>query len=130
MNTRVLMTASAIVLGSTGIALSFLPQEAAVLWGLPAETALLFQLLGAAYFGFAMLNWMAKANLIGGIYSLPVALGNFAHFLIGSLTLLKLCMNNATTVPVYLWLNALAYGLFALLFGYVLFTSPRKVVSL
>jgi hypothetical protein len=39
-----------------------------------------------------MLNWMARANRIGGIYSRPVAMGNFLHFTMGALVLLGLAM--------------------------------------
>ena len=38
---------------------------------------------------FAMLNWMAKGVIIGGIYSRPIVIANLAHFLIGDLELIK-----------------------------------------
>ena len=74
-------------MGVTGIILSFIPQEVSHFLSLTESTPIVFQILGALYFGFAMLNWTAKANLIGGIYSRPVAIGNFTHFLIGGLIL-------------------------------------------
>lgn len=83
------MTITAAILGATGIVLTFMPQEVASFLNLPEATTILFQILGALYFGFAMLNWTAKANLIGGIYSRPVAIANFTHFLIGGLALAK-----------------------------------------
>lgn len=122
MNTKRLMTISSVILGATGIILTFMPQEVSRYLNFTDSTSILFQILGALYFGFAMLNWTAKANLIGGIYSKPVAIGNFTHFLVGGLTFIKLVLHN--TDCTYIWACALLYLIFALLFGYVLFTNP------
>ena len=122
MNTKLLMTVSAVILGVTGIILSFMPQEVSHFLSLTESTPIVFQILGALYFGFAMLNWTAKANLIGGIYSRPVAIGNFTHFLIGGLALIKLLLHNTNGTSI--WAGAILYSLFAVLFGYVLFINP------
>lgn len=76
------MTASSVFMGLIGIALSFMPNEFLEILGqMQNETLnLILQLTGALYFGFAMTNWMAKAVLIGGIYSRPLSIGNFSHF--------------------------------------------------
>ena len=55
---------------------------------------IVLQLLGGLYFGFGMLNWTAKGNLTGGIYSRPVAMGNLTHFVMGGLALLKFAIRN------------------------------------
>jgi hypothetical protein len=122
MNTKLLMIISALIMGLTGVALSFLPQEVASSLGLSEASAIILQVLGALYFGFAMINWTAKANLIGGIYSRPVALGNMAHFVVGALALAKLAFKDAG--PTYLWVAALVYSVFAILFAYVFYTTP------
>ena len=124
MNTKFLMTISAIILGVTGIILTFIPQEVSRYLNLTESTPILFQILGALYFGFAMLNWTTKANLIGGIYSRPFAIGNFTHFLIGGLALIKLVLHD--TKRTCIWTCAILYLIFALLFGYVLFTNPSS----
>ena len=126
MNPRIVMGASALILGLGGVAASFFPHEILRLAGeidsgfLP----LILQLLGALYFAFAMLNWMAKDSLIGGIYNRPVAIGNFVHFLVGALALarpaLRAPFQSMVVVP------AIVYTLFAVAFGYVFFTSPVK----
>jgi len=36
-----------------------------------------------------MINWTAKANLIGGIYGRPIAIGNMIHFFMGALVLMR-----------------------------------------
>lgn len=56
------MSASAFFLGIVGITLSFLPQEVENYFDLPVGSSIVLQLGGALYFGFAMLNWMAKGN--------------------------------------------------------------------
>lgn len=122
MNTKLLMMLSSILLGITGIGFSFLPQEIGGIIGINRAGIILLQVMGALYFGFAAMNWMAKANLIGGIYSKPVALGNFSHFLIGALALIKIAFKG--THPSYLWMSAAVYLIFALLFGIVFFGTP------
>lgn len=122
MNTKVLMTISAIIMGATGIILSFFPQEVSYYLSFTGTNPVIIQILGALYFGFAMLNYTAKANLTGGIYSRPVAIGNATHFLIGSLALVKPAFNNMTST--YTWIAAIIYSIFAILFGYALFTNP------
>lgn len=125
MNTKLLMTASAIFLGLTGIGLTFLPNEIAQYAGISdTETIqLILQVAGALYFGFAMLNWMAKGNIIGGIYNRPVAIANFSHFLIGGLALIKGLINHQE-LTYFIWILTGMYSIFGLLFGVVLFRHP------
>ncbi|AKQ46639.1 hypothetical protein TH63_15035 [Rufibacter radiotolerans] len=127
MNTKLVMLASACLMGLIGLVFSFLPLEALRFLGVEpsGSTALLGQLLGALYLGFAMLNWMAKGILIGGIYARPLAMGNFAHFFIGAMALLK----GAQTVPQTgdaVWVLLGLYGIFAVLFGLITFRHPLK----
>lgn len=125
MNTKLLMTSSAILMGTTGIALSFLPQELARVIDLPESgwSQLILQVAGAQYVAFAMINWMAKSNLIGGIYSKPVAMGNLIHFGVSSLALLKL---SVISQPLLYWGLTGIYIVFAICFGYVFFSDPLK----
>jgi hypothetical protein len=123
MNTKLLMISSALVLGAAGLLLTFVPEEVAAYIGLPNQAALLIQFLGAAYFGFAMLNWMAKGNLMGGIYSKPVALGNYAHFLVGVLAVGKLAINSNGLN--HLWIITIIYAIFAVLFGLISFSKVK-----
>jgi hypothetical protein len=124
MNTKLLMTLSAIVMGVGGIVLSFLPHE--VLGYLNATIvtnldALILQILGALYFGFAMINWTAKANLIGGIYGRPVAVGNLTHFTIGALALTKGYFSSLELIVLTL---SIIYSVFAIIFALVFFRHP------
>jgi len=126
MNTKLLMTLSSLFMLATGLAFSFFPQEFLSTFSQPDSPliTLILQLLGALYLGFAMLNWMAKSNLIGGIYSRPVAIGNFMHFLVAGLALLKAVPG--LEIP-QLWGLAVIYVIFAAAFGFVVFTHPKAV---
>lgn len=119
MNTRLIMTSSAIFMGLTGITLTFLPEAIAPQWG----NAIVVQILGALYFGFAIVNWMSKGNLIGGIYNRPLAVGNLSHFLVAALALIKVSMRDASTFTLII---TVIYSLFAAAFGYIMFTHPVK----
>lgn len=127
MNTKLLMMASAILMGIAGIVLSFGPQE--VLVGLGQDynqiSVIALQLMGALYFGFAITNWIAKGTIIGGIYGRPISIGNFTHFFVGGLALAKAYMNGSK-LPLIILLAAIIYLVFAILFGYVLLTHPKK----
>jgi hypothetical protein len=123
MTTKLLMTISAIILGLTGVALTFFPQEiSAAIGGSSSSPVIVYQLLGALYFGFAMMNWTAKGNLIGGIYGRPVAIANLTHFTIGALALLK--QISFINIPQVVCM--VTYILFAVAFGAVFFTHPVK----
>ena len=109
---------SAVFLFLAGVAMLFAPVEIAHAAGLPMESRWVIALLAALYLGFAMANWMAKDSAIGGIYQRPLALGNFAHFFIGALSLIKL----ATSGLLFASVTAV-YILFALFFGWLVFVS-------
>jgi hypothetical protein len=126
MNTKILMSASAIVLGAIGILLSFFPDEILEYTGASSVSffQLILQLLGAGYLGFAMLNWMARGNLIGGIYSRPIAIGNLMHFIVAGLALLKTAYGSQGTTVV--WVAAALFLAFAVLFAMVTFRHPLQ----
>lgn len=126
MKTTALMTLSAILMALLGLAATFLPQEILSYSGADPHGlgVLLIQIVGALYLGFAMLNWMARANLIGGIYSRPVAMGNFLHFAVVAVTLLKALLARERAEAILV--GAIVYSIFAVWFGLVVFTHPSK----
>ena len=119
------MTLSAAMLGLAGIALTFLPAELLISLDIspskPQE--FLLQIIGALYFAFAMLNWMTKSSLIGGIYNRPVAVANFTHFVIVALALVKGVISNPD-LPAGILAATVVYSIFAILFGIILFRHP------
>lgn len=129
MSTKYLMISSAAFMALTGLAATFLPQEFLSYAGLSVNeaAAVFIQITGALYLGFAMMNWMAKTVLIGGIYARPLAMGNFLHFAAGATALIKFALNNSSIV--YLWIATICYVFLAILFGKVIFTSPAKTTK-
>lgn len=129
MNTRVVMSGSALVMGALGLSATFLPQEIAAYLGASTVGAppLVIQLLGALYFSFALLNWTAKDSLIGGIYNRPIAMGNLVHFTIGALALIKGAFANPAVTAILAF--AIVYAVFAIAFALIFFKSPVQSVA-
>ncbi|MFD0795321.1 hypothetical protein ACFQZX_16990 [Mucilaginibacter litoreus] len=126
MNTKIIMAASALFLALTGMVLTFFPQE--ILTYLDAGTNVYFklsiQLIGALYFAFAIVNWMAKGNIIGGIYNRPMVMGNLAHFFIGGMAVTKALL--ASALPGLFWIFAGLYLRFAILFAILFNRHPTE----
>ncbi|MGH7483865.1 MAG: hypothetical protein ACRELV_17080 [Longimicrobiales bacterium] len=125
-DTRWLMAGSAILLAVPGLICTFLPIEMLRWIGAPPSAALVLplQALGALYLGFAMLNWMGRGGLMGGIYGRPVAMGNLAHFLIVAIALCKALASGPA--PALYWPLAIVYAFFATAFGLILFRHPVR----
>jgi hypothetical protein len=120
------MLLSALFLLALGLVTTFSPTELLAASGGKPQIAqtLLVQAAGGLYLGFAILNWMAKDNLIGGIYSRPVAMGNFLHFFAVAMALIKAVIASWQG-PTILVLT-LCYVVFAIWFGLVVFTNPLR----
>lgn len=120
-NTTILMTASAIVMGIMGAGATFLPQEILSYFDITASgiSVVLVKIVGGLYVGLAALNWMARRNLIGGIYSRPVAVGNFAHFFMVTIVLFKHVLDTSHTAVISTL--AITNAVFAISFTYILF---------
>lgn len=118
------MSLSAAFLAALGVGTTFLPQEILGLVGIQpvGSSVLLLQILGAAFLGFATLNWMSRGTHIGGIYSRPVSMANFFHFAIGAVALVKAAI--AQRFEIEVTVIAAVYLLFGTWFGFVLFTHP------
>ena len=125
MKTKPIMISSSIFLGILGISLTFIPDEIVSSLSVTSNpiSTLSLQLLGAIYLGFAMLNWMAKGTLIGGIYNKPIAIGNFTHFTIGGLALIKIITEINAHIEIIIFLTVF-YVIFAVLFAYIFKTNP------
>jgi hypothetical protein len=124
------MIASALFMALIGLALTFAPGEISDALGSGDAYGwqlVIMQLCGALYCGFALMNWMAKGALLGGIYGRPIVIGNLAHFTMGALLLLK--MSSAPSDEPVRWVLFAAYAVFAVVFGYVMMTHPGKASS-
>lgn len=124
------MITSAIILGIMGLGLTFLPEEISEVLGMKTNqfSLLTLQILGATYLGFAMLNWMTKNNLIGGIYSRPLVIGNLVHFLVSAFALIKMVLHLENHIDIMVTLTII-YFILTLGFGYVFMTNPSKIAK-
>lgn len=122
------MLLSALFMLSLGVIATFAPEILSGNAPPNALSTLTVQAAGALYLGFAILNWMAKDNAIGGIYSRPVAMGNLLHFFAMAMTLLRV-LSAGDRRPAVLAVTSL-YIIFTVGFGMVLFgrspVSPAK----
>ena len=127
MNTKTIMTSSALLLAIIGLLLSFLPNEIVTFLNIEPNiiTILSLKTLSALYLGFGILNWMAKGTLIGGIYNRPIAIGNLMHFGVGAIAFVKIISEIQTHKEIIISLTGL-YVIFAILFAYVFKTNPTK----
>ena len=127
MNTKSLMTLSAITLALIGISLIFFPKEILDYFELSVSETLelLMQIIGSFYFAFAMLNWMSKESIVGGIYNRPIAIANLTHFVIAGLSLIKGILSNSN-LSYIIWSITIIYSIFAILFGIVAFKHPAS----
>ena len=128
--TKIIMGSSALILAVAGLALTFFPDSFAEKLGLPDQNSvqLLFQIIGAMYFGFAMMNWMSRRSLFGGIYNRPITIANMTHFLMVGIALVKVLLSQPD-LPGSIWLIALIYVVYAFVFGWLLFRTPPAVKS-
>jgi hypothetical protein len=131
--TRLFMIACSLWLAVQGLAATFAPREVLAWLHAPAEepAPVLVQLLGALSFSMAVVNWTARGFVIGGIYARPLTLGNFLHFMVGGLALLK--QQAAQSFDGLLLAMLIGYAFFALGFGTLVFghgtacaTTPRE----
>jgi len=125
MNTKLLLTASAVLMALAGLGGTFAPAEFLAALHLPSTgiLTLLIQLLAALLLAFAIANWTAKDSRIGGIYNRSLALGNLLHFTIGAITLSKYVVGH--DAPMYVFIATLLYVVFALSFAKITFMGSR-----
>ncbi|MFA5669300.1 MAG: hypothetical protein WC967_08650 [Balneolaceae bacterium] len=126
MNTKILMMASSVFYGVIGFGLTFLPEEffGYVSADINPFSIVTLQILGAAYLGFAMLNWITRRNPIGGIYGKPLLIANLVSFLVSSLTLIKMIGNIENHFNIFLALTII-YSAFTLAFIWAFKTNPK-----
>lgn len=122
-HTRWLMMLSAVAAGAVALIALFAPDELLSFAGAAptAPLAAVVQLWAGALGGLAMVNWMSRENLIGGIYNRPLLIANVFHSVVGVTTLVRLAADEGGRVAIA---GAVIYGLLAAAFGRLLFRSP------
>ncbi len=127
-HTKLLMISSAIFMLALGLIATFAPETFSGQTPANSLATLAVQAAGALYLGFAILNWMARDNAIGGIYSRPVALGNLLHFFAMAMTLLRLLTAGDRRAAILT--VTLIYVTFAAWFGLLVFgKSPSSTTK-
>jgi len=105
-----------------GVAL-FAPDELAWRLGAPATSALLLQLLAAAYLSMAALDWIGRRAIYGGIYGRGIVVANFTHGFIGATVMVQAGLRTGFT-PASLALTVLFAGQ-GIAFGWLMMAPPR-----
>jgi hypothetical protein len=120
---KLLMIASGWLMAAAGLVLTLAPKETAAAMGYPGAggVALLVQLLGALYVGFAIVNWMGKNKLTVPAFGKSVALGNFVHFAMAGFSLLRVAYAAHNAL---LWSATVICAFLAACFGIVSFGGP------
>ena len=118
---RWILVSSGLVLALSGAGLLFMPQEIAAFLGgsATAATLLLAQLLGCALFALGLIDWNSRANLMGGIYGRPLALGNFFFFAIAAVSMGR----ELAHLPRGVIGAEVGLAAFAVAFGWILFLA-------
>lgn len=108
---------AAVCLATVGLALLFAGAEiaGAVVASPVAEP--FPSLLGAALIAFASMNWIARHNLLGGIYGRAVVVSNQTHLTIGAILLVKHLARGGSAG---LWILTALYVAGAVLFNLLL----------
>ncbi len=121
-----LLLASAVLYFAAALPLLFAPEELLRYAGASPSTldTALLQVIGSAIFGFAMLNWMNRYGVIGGIYGRPVVIANFTHAVTAALLLSHIAFRETFSAPLTSVLAV--YGVLALAFGAKLFVAPKN----
>lgn len=117
---RYILTISAFLLFALGGAGLFLADEIAKRFLAAAPVGEAFaQFAAAGALGFAIVDWMSRANRIGGIYARPLALGNLLLFTVATTAIARPAL--AGLLPPVAILLTIALGAMALAFAWLTF---------
>lgn len=116
-----LLVAAAAIYFAAALLLLFGPDELLAAAGSVPNPlgSVLLQLVAAALLGFAMLNWMQRFTVTGGIYGRPLVIANLAHAMTAALSLAHFAQRGARAMPILVALTT--YGALALAFGWAFF---------
>jgi hypothetical protein len=121
-----LVLAASLAYGLPGLALTFGPDEVLRSAGGSATPLDLWlvQLLGAALLGLAVLNWVQRYALVGGIYGRPLLLANLIFSTVGFFASARTwSVHGGRLVPIV----SVMLGLLLLGFGRALSRTPAAV---
>ena len=112
--TTPLLRASALLLGALGLALLLAPEEASAALGWGTTSSAAASLAAGGVLAIAILNWMGKRAVYGGIFGRPIVLANLTLSMCGGLALLRMQLAGGAPlgrIPVViLGLNGVLFG--------------------
>ena len=120
----VVSRASAGVLAAGGVLLLFAPDEVmpALLPGASSAAQSLGQCLAAAWLAMAVLNWLQRNVVLGGIYGRPIVLANLTLYFVTAASLARPLL--AGGMPQSLWVVFAPAAALALVYAALLFRGP------
>ena len=86
---------------------------------------LMLQIMGAIFIAFAMINYLSKIAIIGGIYNKAILMGNIAYHCISGIVFVKFIISHNLYGEVFIPLTAI-YLLLGLGFLRLNFVSPKN----
>jgi len=122
MTPKRLIVSSAGGLLSLGLPALFVPDLVAGWLGFDAGAQVPMQLLGAALFAFAWLNWIGRGAIYGGIYGRPIVVANFILGMVTCGILVPAVLGGRASVGA--WLVVALFGLQAAGFHWLMRRPP------
>lgn len=112
---------SLVILGAAGGTLLFAGAEVLpTVFGGP--DAWLAQLVASGWLGVAMLNWLHRRSIVGGIHGRPLVMANLMTYLVVSTTLVKA---SGSPLPESVRLGGAAVaGVLAMVYGWLMMRGP------
>ena len=90
--------------------------------GVPSSAGWLGQLVAAAWIGVAVMNWMQRTSVLGGIYGRPVVSANLVLYFVSTLSLVRARMHDV--IPAMAWVVIVPLALLAAAYGALLLRGP------
>jgi hypothetical protein len=124
MVSSIVSRSSATLLLLGGLAFLFLPDAVlmTLVPGYPPAGAVVGQLVGAAWLGLGVLNWVQRAAILGGIYGRPVVLANFVAHAVGALSVARAIFGTGASSA--LWIVFVPIALLAVVYAALLLRGP------
>lgn len=123
---NIVMSSSAAFFLLTGLGISFFPQETGRIFGTASQYGmdlLIMKILGALFFGFGVMNFMARRSPVGGIYGRSIVMGNLMMTLIIGAQLFKFIFRQ-DGVGEHIWVLAFLFLILSVAYLKLFFTQP------
>ncbi len=121
-SSRLILSASALLLAGLGLAALFAPGDSAMVLGFDARAAEALALVAPGLLGMAGLNWVGRGVRLDGLYGRPLSVANFLTGGVGASTLARLETEMPGDPAGWVLVGLLA--LYTLLFAWYLFAPP------